>query len=83
MKLSNAIRISVAGEKTNPIIVGIGIREVIIPADGNNITIPLQTIIKQTKVQQIKVLQRKSGSPKEKIEASKTRKTKTWGHIFF
>ena len=54
IRISNATRISIAGEQTNLITIGIGIQEVVILADGKNITTPLRTIIKEIKVEQMK-----------------------------
>ena len=62
--------------------VGIRIQEVNIPADRNNITIPLQIIIKQTEVKQMKVLHLTSGRPREIIQASKTRRIEIWWQTF-
>ena len=50
------MHISIEGEQTNLIMVGIGIKEVVIPVDRKNVTILIQTVTKQTKVEQIKVL---------------------------
>ena len=62
----------------NLVMVGVEIQEVVISADGNNITTPPQIIIKETNIEQMKVLNLTSGNPRKTIQASKIRRTKIW-----
>ena len=58
-------------KQTNLITFGMGIREVVIPAEGNNVTIPLQIIIKETTVERMKVLHQHLGTPGKLYKAPK------------